>query len=103
MDIAEILKKVDEERYIVKVSARYEVNVSDKVDKSKLVVGARVALDKLTQTIVRILPREVDPMIYSMLNEDPGKVSFNDIGGLHDQIRDLRESIELPITNAELF
>lgn len=48
MDIAEILKKVDEERYIVKVSARYEVNVSDKVDKSKLVVGARVALDKLT-------------------------------------------------------
>jgi len=84
MDIAEILKKVDEERYIVKVSARWEVNVSDKVDKSKLTVGTRVALDKLTQTIVRILPREVDPMIYAMLNEDPGKVSFNDIGGLHD-------------------
>jgi len=35
-------------------------------------------------TIVRILPREVDPMVYNMLTEDPGKVSFTDIGGLND-------------------
>jgi 26S proteasome regulatory subunit T4 len=103
MDIAEVLKKMDEERYIVKVAARYVVNVSEKVDKSKLLVGTRVALDKMTLTIVRILPREVDPMIYTMLAEDPGKVTFNEIGGLDDQIRTLRESIELPITNPELF
>jgi 26S proteasome regulatory subunit T4 len=32
-----------------------------------------------------------------------GKVDFNDIGGLGDQIRVLRETIELPITNLELF
>jgi 26S proteasome regulatory subunit T4 len=30
-------------------------------------------------------------------------VDFNDIGGLGDQIRVLRETIELPITNPELF
>jgi len=38
-----------------------------------------------------------------MLNEDPGNVSFSDIGGLNDQIRILRETIELPLTNPELF
>jgi len=40
-----------------------------------------------TLTIMRILPREVDPMVYNMVNEDPGKISFSDIGGLGDEIR----------------
>ena len=52
---------------------------------------------------MRVLPKEVDPMVHKMLTEDPGKVSFDDIGGLYDQIRTLRETIELPITNPELF
>lgn len=38
-----------------------------------------------------------------MLTEDPGQVSFSEIGGLGDQIRILRETIELPLTNPELF
>ena len=38
-----------------------------------------------------------------MQNEDPGKISFSEIGGLNDQIRILRETVELPITNPELF
>jgi len=56
-----------------------------------------------TLTIMRILPREVDPMVHSMAVEDPGKVTFNDIGGLNEQVRTIREAIELPITNPELF
>lgn len=38
-----------------------------------------------------------------MLNEDPGGISFSEIGGLSEQIRELREVIELPLTNPELF
>jgi len=38
-----------------------------------------------------------------MLTEDPGKVSFSSVGGLSEQIRELREVIELPLTNPELF
>jgi 26S proteasome regulatory subunit T4 len=38
-----------------------------------------------------------------MLNEDPGAVTFSSIGGLNEQIRDLRETIELPLTSPELF
>ncbi len=53
--------------------------------------GARVALDILTLTIMRILPREVDPLVYNMTTEDPGSVTFAGIGGLTDQIRELRE------------
>lgn len=38
-----------------------------------------------------------------MQSENPGEIGFNDIGGLNDQIRVLRETVELPITNPELF
>lgn len=65
--------------------------------------GTRVALDMTTLTIMRMLPREVDPLVYNMSLEDPGQVSFAGIGGLNDQIRELREVIELPLKNPELF
>jgi ATP-dependent 26S proteasome regulatory subunit len=40
---------------------------------------------------MRMLPREVDPMVFNMSLEDPGQVSFSGIGGLSEQIRELRE------------
>jgi 26S proteasome regulatory subunit T4 len=46
---------------------------------------------------------QVDPVVYNMLSEDPGKVDYSMIGGLSEQIRELRESIELPLMNPELF
>merc|ERR1719326_2243773 len=42
-------------------------------------------------------------MVFKMLDEDPGKISFGEIGGLGEQVRELREVIELPLTNPELF
>ena len=90
---------------IVKASSgpRYVVGVRTKLDKEKLVNGTRVALDMTTLTIMRALPREVDPMVYNMLHESPGHVDYSAIGGLGEQIRELRESIELPLMNPELF
>lgn len=82
---------------------RYVVGCRRKVNKAKLTAGARVALDMTTLTIMRVLPREVDPMVYTMINQEPGKITYSDIGGLSDQIRELREVIELPLTNPELF
>lgn len=38
-----------------------------------------------------------------MLHEDPGNVSYSAVGGRSDQIRELRESIKLPLMNPELF
>ena len=44
-----------------------------------------------TLTIMRYLPREVDPLVYNMSHEDPGDVKYSEIGGLSEQIRELRE------------
>lgn len=103
--IGEVLRQLDEEKFIVKASSgpRYVVGCRSKVDKAKLTKGTRVALDMTTLTIMRALPREVDPVVFNMLNEDPGDVSYSSVGGLSEQIRELREVIELPLVNPELF
>ncbi|KAK9467628.1 P-loop containing nucleoside triphosphate hydrolase protein [Lipomyces arxii] len=103
--IGEVLKQLDDERFIVKASSgpRYVVGCRSSVDKEKLKLGVRVALDMTTLTIMRMLPREVDPLVYNMTTYKPGDLSFAGIGGLGEQIRELREVIELPLKNPELF
>ena len=65
--------------------------ISQQIDKTKLKQGSRVALDMTTLTIMRQLPREVDPLVFNMSIEDPGDVSYSSVGGLGEQIRELRE------------
>ncbi len=110
--IGDVLKRLPDnnERFIVKASSgpRYVVGCRTRLNHEKLKPGTRVALDMTTLTIMRILPREVDPTVFHMQStEDEGeggkKISFSDIGGLNEQIRELREVIELPLTNPELF
>lgn len=104
--IGDVLKRLDAERFIVKASSgpRYVVGCRTRLNHEKLAPGTRVALDMTTLTIMRVLPREVDPTVFHMQSgEEDGGVSFSDIGGLNEQIRELREVIELPLTNPELF
>ena len=103
--IGDVLKQMDDDRFIVKASSgpRYVVGCRTKLDKSKLKHGTRVALDMTTLTIMRPMPREVDPTVFNMLHEDSSKIDFSEIGGLTEQVRELREVIELPLTNPELF
>ncbi|CAL9737342.1 26S proteasome subunit Rpt4p [Monosporozyma servazzii] len=103
--IGEIMKELSTEKYIVKASSgpRYIVGVRNSVDRTKLKKGVRVTLDITTLTIMRILPRETDPLVYNMTSFEQGEITFNGIGGLTDQIRELREVIELPLKNPEIF
>merc|ERR1712192_292752 len=103
--VGEVLRQLTEEKFIVKATngPRYVVGCRRQLEKSKLKPGTRVALDMTTLTIMRYLPREVDPLVYNMSHEDPGDVTYSEIGGLGEQIRELREVIELPLLNPELF
>lgn len=106
--IGEVLRQLDDERFIVKASSgpRYVVGCRNKIDKAKLVQGTRVSLDMTTLTVMRALPREVDPVVHNMKHEEPGgenNISYASVGGLNEQIRELREAIELPLINPELF
>ncbi|KAJ1964000.1 26S proteasome subunit rpt4 [Dispira parvispora] len=103
--VGEVFKQLDDERFLVKASSgpRYIVGCRNKLEKDMLKQGTRVALDMTTLTIMRYLPREVDPMVFNMSIEKADTVNFAGIGGLGEQIRELREVIELPLVNPELF
>ena len=62
--VGEVLRQLTEEKFIVKATngPRYVVGCRRQLDKSKLRPGTRVALDMTTLTIMRHLPREVDPL-----------------------------------------
>uniref|UniRef100_A0A914CNK7 AAA+ ATPase domain-containing protein n=1 Tax=Acrobeloides nanus TaxID=290746 RepID=A0A914CNK7_9BILA len=103
--VGEVLKQLTEEKFIVKATngPRYVVGCRRSINKEALKQGTRVALDMTTLTIMRQLPREVDPLVYKMSHEDPGNISYAEVGGLAEQIRELREVVELPLLNPELF
>lgn len=105
--IGEVLRSLTDEKYIVKASSgpRYVVGCRSRLARRHLKQGTRVTLDMTTLTIMRILPREVDPLVHRMLTEAESRqrIDYSEIGGLSDQIRELREVVELPLTNPELF
>ncbi|KAH7825015.1 putative 26S protease regulatory subunit 10B [Monocercomonoides exilis] len=103
--IGDVLRELPNGTFIMKAShgPRYVVVCANHIDKEELKPGTRVAMDLATLTIMRVLPRETDPSVHKMSIEDPGNVSFNDVGGLSEQLRQIREVIELPLTNPELF
>lgn len=55
---------------------RYVVTCKKAIDTNRLKVGTRVALDFSTLTIMRILPREIDPVVFSMIEERNLKLTF---------------------------
>lgn len=54
-------------------------------------------------TVVGILQDEVDPMVNVMKVDKAPLESYADIGGLEDQIQEVKEAVELPMTRPELY
>lgn len=104
--VAQVVRVLGPDRILIRASngARYIVGVRGELIGSPLLkADARVALDLATLVVMRILPKEVDPNVLKMEMEDPGKISFSQIGGLEKEIRQLREVVELPIFQPDLF
>ncbi len=101
----QLLEILDNNRAVVKSSTgpNLVVYISGGVDRSKLVPGAIVALNQRGSAIVEVLPSHVDPLIKGMEVIERPETTYDDIGGLSEQIRELREAIELPLKHPELF
>lgn len=103
--VATIMDVVGENRVLVRSSTgpQFMVNVSQYLDEDKLVPGAKVALNQQTLAIVELIPSSDDPVVSAMEVVDSQDVDYADIGGLKEQIQELIESVELPLTKPESF
>jgi proteasome regulatory subunit len=102
---ATIIEILDDGRAIVKSSTgpNFVVHVSSSIPKERMQPGIRVALNQRSFAITQELPPSRDPMIRAMEIEEAPDVSYLDIGGLRDQLREIRETVELPLLKPDLF
>ena len=96
---------IDDQRVIVQSSAgpRFMVRVSNFVRPEDLKPGHRCTMNQQSLTVVEVLPEAFDSQIYGMEIVDSPAESYDDIGGLEEQIREIKESVELPLTRPDLF
>ena len=79
------------------------VSVNPRLDTQKLIPGSRVALNQDTLSVIEILSDAWDPLVVTSEIVEKPTVSYEDIGGLTDQIREIRETVELSFTNRDDF
>jgi proteasome regulatory subunit len=102
--VGTILDVLDDSRVVVKSSTgpRFVVNVSQFIEE-ELRPGMRVALNQQSFSVMFPLPSSQDPAVFGMEIEDAPNVDFSQIGGLEDQISEIREIVELPLKRPDLF
>ena len=95
---------VAEDAAIVSInSSEYYVKILSIVDKEQLELGCTVLLREQTYHIVGILADEADPLLNVMKVDKAPTETYGDVGGLDNQIREIKEAVELPLTHPELY
>ncbi len=79
------------------------VSVNRMLNLDDLTPGTRVALNQETLSVIEILGDSWDPLVSSAEIIDYPDVTYASIGGLEKQIRELKESIELPFEKPAEF
>jgi proteasome regulatory subunit len=82
---------------------QFVVGSTQFIESSELLPGVSVYLNYQSLAVVGILPSSRDPLVNGMEVIESPTVSYSDIGGLDEQIRELRETVELPLTKPEVF
>ena len=102
---ATVIEMLEDGRAVVKSSTgpNFVVHVSSSISKERIQPGMRVALNQRSFAVTQELPPSRDPMIRAMEIEDAPDVSYVDIGGLEDQLREIKETVELPLIKPDLF
>merc|ERR1711959_24614 len=93
------------DKILVKVhpEGKYVVDLSKDIKMDDVKSNLRVALRNDSYTLHKILPTKVDPLVALMKVEKVPDSTYDMIGGLDQQIKEIKEVIELPIRHPELF
>ncbi len=96
---------IDDNHAIVSssVGPEYYVNILSSVNQDLLEPGSSILLHNKTMSVVGILADDADPMVSVMKVEKAPLESYADIGGLEDQIQEIKEAVELPLAHPELY
>ncbi len=103
--VGTIVDVLESNKVVIRSSTgpQFVVGASQFIMSQELVPGARVSLNYQTLAVIGVLPSSRDPFVNGMEVIESPTVSYSDIGGLEDQIREVRETVEMPLTKPEVF
>lgn len=96
---------IDEDHAIVSqsVGPEYYVSIMSFVDKDQLEAGSTVLCHAKNMNVVGIMNDDTDPMLNAMKVDKAPTESYADVGGLEEQIQELKEAVELPQSHPEIY
>uniref|UniRef100_A0A2C9K354 AAA+ ATPase domain-containing protein n=1 Tax=Biomphalaria glabrata TaxID=6526 RepID=A0A2C9K354_BIOGL len=105
MSVGNLEEIIDDNHAIVSTSVGSEhyVSILSFVDKDQLEPGCSVLLNHKVHAVVGVLGDDTDPMVTVMKLEKAPQETYADIGGLDNQIQEIKESVELPLTHPEYY
>lgn len=103
--MGEVVKVMGRKKVLVKVQpeGKYMVEIANDIDVSALTPNLRVALRSDSYQLHKILPNKIDPLVSLMMVEKVPDSTYEMVGGLDTQIKEIKEVIELPVKHPELF
>jgi len=103
--VGTITDVVNRDMAVVRSSAgpQFLVKASNLIKPEQLKPGVRCTLNQQSLAIIDLLPCAYDAHIRGTEVIEAPQETYDDIGGLEKQIEEIREAVELPLTNPELF
>ena len=105
MGVGNLEELIDDDHAIVSSATgpEYYVSIMSFVDKDLLEPGASILLHHKSVAVVGVLTDDTDPSVSVMKLDKAPTESYADIGGLENQIQEVREAVELPLLHPELY
>lgn len=103
--IGQLLEVIDE-HYAIASTTNGSSSLSrilSTIDRELLKPSSSVAIHRHSGAIVYVLPPESDSSIQLLQAGEKPDVSYSDVGGLDIQKQEIREAVELPLTQGELY
>ncbi len=103
--MGEIVEKLPTGEVMVKngTGQTFIVNLSGDVVLDQLEIGTRVSLDRNNLSVLGMFDTFKDPIVCAAEIIEKPVTSYDDIGGLDEQLQEVREAVELPLTQSHLF
>lgn len=103
--IGQFLEPIDQNTGIVSstTGSNYVVRILSTLDRELLKPSSSVALHRHSNALVDILPPEADSSITMLDPSERPDISYADVGGLDMQKQEIREAVELPLTQFDLY
>jgi len=100
-----ISPNTEDAKYVINVRqiAKFVVGLGDRVAPADIEEGMRVGVDRTKYQIQIPLPPKIDPTVTMMTVEEKPDVTYDDVGGGKEQIKKLREVVEMPMLHPERF